>query len=245
MLRVLVEHRIAICAFGLTECAIPYTSIAVGERWIPSSVTGILNGAVPLIVLLISGLFGIRERPGLAGIVGTMLGFAGICILVGFQAVLGAPGAVGVGCIVVAMACYAIAPLIIQRHLHAVDPMVGAAACLIAASLALIGPAALTLPRHLPSGLALCCVAILGGVCTAAGTVLMTHLVRSVGAYRTSIATYINPLVATILGVFLLHEKLGVGSASGFGLILLGLWLATRRGVQNLVGQHPDTLGVL
>lgn len=244
VLEVLVEHKAAVCAFGLTECAIPYTSVALGEQWIPSSVAGILNGAVPLIILLIAGFFGIRERPGPLGLLGIVLGFAGICILAGFQAVSRPLGAAGVGCMVIAMACYAIAPLVIQRHLHAVDPIEGAAACLVVATLALIAPAALTFPQRVPDALVLSSVAILGGVCTAVGTVLMAHLVKSVGAYRTSIATYINPLVAAILGVLVLHERLDVGNAGGLGFILVGLWLATRRPEQDIVRQRQDSLGV-
>jgi hypothetical protein len=52
-------------------------------------------------------------------------------------------------------------------------------------------------------------------------------------------------LVATILGVFVLHEKLGVGTASGFALILVGLWLATRWTEQSIVSQQHDVLGPL
>ncbi|HVC29787.1 MAG TPA: EamA family transporter, partial [Steroidobacteraceae bacterium] len=52
---------------------------------------------------------------------------------------------------------------------------------------------------------------------------------KSAGAARASIVTYINPAVAALLGVALLNERLGIGGTAGFGLILRGSWLATRR----------------
>jgi drug/metabolite transporter (DMT)-like permease len=42
------------------------------------------------------------------------------------------------------------------------------------------------------------------------------------------VITYINPAVAALLGVSLLHERLGAGGILAFALILLGSWLATR-----------------
>jgi drug/metabolite transporter (DMT)-like permease len=53
--------------------------------------------------------------------------------------------------------------------------------------------------------------------------------VKNAGASRASIITYINPAVATLLGVVLLDERLGVWGLTGFGLILLGSWFSTRR----------------
>ena len=56
----------------------------------------------------------------------------------------------------------------------------------------------------------------------------MFYLVGHAGASRASVITYINPAVATLLGVTVLHEHLGVGGYIAFALILLGSWLATR-----------------
>jgi len=57
---------------------------------------------------------------------------------------------------------------------------------------------------------------------------LMFYLVNNAGPARASVITYINPAVATLLGVVVLHEHLGIGGIMAFALILLGSWLATR-----------------
>jgi drug/metabolite transporter (DMT)-like permease len=59
---------------------------------------------------------------------------------------------------------------------------------------------------------------------------LMFYLVAHAGASRAAVITYINPAVAALLGVWLLHERLGLGGIMAFVLILLGSWLGTLGG---------------
>ena len=49
------------------------------------------------------------------------------------------------------------------------------------------------------------------------------------GASRTTLITYINPVVAVTLGILVLGEPFTVGIAFGFPLILAGSYLATRK----------------
>jgi drug/metabolite transporter (DMT)-like permease len=73
----------------------------------------------------------------------------------------------------------------------------------------------------------------LGAVCTALAMLLMFYLIKAAGASRASLITYVNPAVAALLGVGILHERLGVGGLMAFALILLGTWQATRGGVSK------------
>lgn len=228
-LRPLADHKAAVLAFSLVEFAIPFCLISMGERWIPSSVTAILIAGVPLIIALISRFFGVHEQLGAVRLIGFVAGLAGVVALVGFGTLSGRLAWAGVGCVAVATVCYAIGALIIQRHLHAVDSLGPIAGSLAVASLLLLVPAMLSVPRHMPSVMALSSVAILGLVCTALSMLAMFYLVKSAGASRAAIVTYINPAIATLLGMVLLDERLGAWGLAGFGLILLGSWLATRR----------------
>jgi drug/metabolite transporter (DMT)-like permease len=81
---------------------------------------------------------------------------------------------------------------------------------------------------------------VLGAICTALAMVLLFYLIGQAGASRASVITYINPLVATLLGVLILHEHLGIGGITAFALILLGSWLGTR-GRRRLVSPTGDT----
>jgi len=227
-LRSLGKHKAAICAFGLVEFAIPFSLISLGERWISSSVTGILIAMVPMSIALIQRFFGIRESLGAWRIAGLAIGFFGVAALLGTGSISGSSGWAGVGCMLLATICYAVGPLIIQRHLHGLDSIGPLASSLLIASIVLFVPAVIELPAELPSAAALVSIAILGLLCTAVAMLLMFYLVRHAGASRASVITYINPVVATLLGVVVLDEHLGIGGYIAFALILLGSWLATR-----------------
>ena len=227
-LRSLGTHKAAICAFALVEFAIPFSLISFGERWISSSVTGMLIAMVPLSIALIQRFFGVHERLGLWRMLGLALGFVGVAALLGFGTISGPLGWAGVACMLVATLGYAIGPLIIQRHLSGLDPYGPLAASLLVAGIVLLIPAVLALPTRMPSAVALGSLAILGIVCTALAMLLMFYLVGHAGASRAAVITYINPAVAALLGVSLLHERLGLSGILAFMLILLGSWLATR-----------------
>jgi drug/metabolite transporter (DMT)-like permease len=227
-LKSLGKHKAAICAFALAEFAIPFSLISIGERWISSSVTGMLIAMVPLSIALIQRFFGVHERLGRWRILGLGVGFIGVAALLGFGTISGPLGWAGVACMLISTLGYAIGPLIIQRHLQGLDPYGPLAVSLLVATLVLLIPAALSLPAHMPSTTALGSIVILGVVCTSLAMLLMFYLVNHAGASRAAVITYINPAVAALLGVFLLHERLGASGILAFMLILFGSWLATR-----------------
>jgi drug/metabolite transporter (DMT)-like permease len=239
-LKPLRAHKSAVLIFGIVEFAVPFCAIAIGERWIDSSVTGILIAAVPLTIVLISRFFGIEERLGTGRLLGLGLGLVGVAALLGFGTVTGIRGWAGVACMLLATIGYAVGPLIIQRHFAGLDSIGPVAASLLVASLVLFVPAVVALPRSLPSVVALSSIGVLGVVCTASAMLLMFYLVGHAGAARASIVTYINPAVATLLGVWLLKEHLGLGGFAGFALVLLGSWLATRSGPAGVTKAHAE-----
>jgi drug/metabolite transporter (DMT)-like permease len=227
-LRRLADRKAAVVAFALVEFAVPFTVISLGERWISSSVTGILIAMVPLTVALIQRFFGASEALEPWRVAGLALGFAGVAALLGTGPISYPLGWAGVGCMLLATLGYAIGPLIIQRHFADLDSIGPLAVSLSVATAVLALPAAHDWPRQTPSATALISIVVLGLVCTALAMLLMFYLVRHAGAARAAVITYINPVVATLLGVAVLHERLGVGGAIAFATILLGSWLATR-----------------
>jgi drug/metabolite transporter (DMT)-like permease len=237
-LRSLGTHLAPICAFAVVEFVIPFSAISLGEQWIGSSVTAILIAMVPLTVVLISRFFGVHERLGPWRAAGLVLGLVGVVALVGLGPIAGLWAWIGVGCMVLATIGYAAGPLILLRHLADTDSVGAVAASQSVASLLLLPAALLTWPQRLPTPLALASIAVLGVVCSALAMLLMVYLIRQAGASRATIITYINPAVATLLGVLVLQEHLGLGGMLAFVLILLGSWLATRKSA-GAVAQCP------
>lgn len=227
-LRACHRHWGAISAFALVEFVVPFAAISLGERWISSSVTGILIALVPLTVVLISRYFALHEPLGFWRGFGLAVGLLGVVVLLGFGTVSGPLAWAGVACMLLAAVGYATGPLIVQRHMTGLDSLGPVAASVGVATLVLTVPAALSWPRQLPGATVLGAVLVLGALCTAVAMLLMVYLIRNAGAARASVITYINPAVATLLGVLVLHEQLGISGVLAFALILLGSWLSTR-----------------
>jgi drug/metabolite transporter (DMT)-like permease len=217
------------CAFALAELVIPFSLISLGERWISSSLTAVLIATLPFMVMLLAPLFGLAEPLSARRLAGLACGFIGVVVLLGIDPVHGVLGWVGVSCVAVATVGYAIGSLVVQRYLNGVDEFGAVALSLAIATVILLPAALLTLPRHAPSMLALGAVAVLGVVCTAVALWLYFYLVAEAGAARATVFTYVNPVVATLLGITLLGEHFSASFLAGLVLILAGSWVATAR----------------
>jgi drug/metabolite transporter (DMT)-like permease len=57
----------------------------------------------------------------------------------------------------------------------------------------------------------------------------MTTLVGRVGGPRGAVATYFIPVVAIVLGVLLLDERVAAAAVAGTALVVGGAWLTSRR----------------
>ena len=239
-LRKAFAHTAAVTAFAVAELVGPFSLIAMGEQWISSSLAGILIATVPLSVVLIAPLFGVKERIGALRIAGLAIGFCGVIAIVGLDTGHGPMLWAGVVCIMISVAGYAIGPLVVERYLSDVDELGAVAASLVVASILLLPLAAWSAPDHVPSTLSLTAVAALGIACTALALYLYFYLINVAGAARASVVAYINPAVAAVIGVLVLHEPFGVGTAVGMAMILLGSWLATGKSKSKEVRLKPD-----
>jgi len=226
-LRGLAGRWRAVAAYTACEVAVPFVLIAAGEQYIASSLAAILIASMPLMVALLSARLAAADRPTGLRLAGLVLGFGGVVALLGID-VAGRPGELlGAALVLVATLCYATATIIVDRRLGDLDPMGPIAASLGLATLVLAPAAVLAPPDGLPSGAALGSLVVLGVVCTALGLVLFFGLVVEAGPSRAAVITYVNPVVAVVLGVVALDERLGATAVAGLLAILAGSWLAT------------------
>ena len=229
-LKGLLLHKRVVLAFAFAELIVPFILISVGERWVSSSLAGILIATVPMMVILLSPLFGVHERLSGRRLAGLIIGLVGVVTLLGLDAVGGVLGWVGVGCIVVATLGYATGALLVQRHMSGFDELGAIAASLGVATVIMMPAAIWSMPAKVPSLLVLSSLVVLGVVCSAVALSLFFFLIARIGAARAAVITYVNPAVAALLGVLVLHESFGPGAVLGLALILLGSWLATHSG---------------
>lgn len=230
-LRGLSHHRGAILAYTATEIAVPFVLISVGEQHVSSSLAAILVSTMPLLLALVAIWLHPEHRPTGARLFGLVLGLGGVVAMLGID-VGGRPGELWGACLVlIATVGYATAPLIVSRYLAELDPLGPVAASLIVSTVVL-APAAFLWPPHvMPTPGALVALGVLGAICTVLGLVIFFQLINEAGPSRASVITYVNPVVAVIVGVLALHEHVGAMSLVGLALILGGSWLAAGKAV--------------
>jgi drug/metabolite transporter (DMT)-like permease len=222
-----LAHWRWVLLYTVVEVAIPWLLLSDGETRISSSLAGLLIAAVPFVGALLALVLGADDRLDARRLAGLLVGFVGVGVLVGFDLSGGNLGAVGE--IAVVTVCYALGPMVISRRLRAL-PAVGVIATSLALTAVAYAPVGvLQLPHHAPAVKVLLAVAALGLICTAVAFILFFALIAEVGPVRATVITYVNPAVALVLGVLILGEPFTAGTAVGFGLILAGSYLATRR----------------
>jgi len=225
-LRGLFKSWVPLLAFAAVEMGVPWLMLASAEQRITSSLAGLLISAVPLVGVVIATSLGNREHLGKASLAGLLLGVVGVAAIVGVDLRASGFALVEIGVVVVA---YAVGPVIISRYLNGLPSMAVIAVSLAACAIAYLPFAAVQWPRSVPPMDTIFSVGVLAVVCTALAFVLFFALIAAIGPVRATVITYINPAVAALLGVSVLHENFTFGMALGFGLVIAGSVLATRR----------------
>jgi drug/metabolite transporter (DMT)-like permease len=222
------EHRARLVAVSLIWVGIPFTLFPIAEQRINSAVTGLLNGAVPMFVVLFAALFFARRTTG-PQLVGVAVGFAGIVLISAPSLGEGSTQAAGVGLVLLATACYGLAtnlvvPLQLRYGSRAVMGRMLALATVWTLPYGLAG-----LPgSHVEAG-PVAAVAVLGIVGTGLAFLLMGSLVGRVGATRASFITYLIPVVALGLGVLFQDDHVEAPALVGVVLVVTGAILAGRK----------------
>jgi len=227
-LRLATRHFAWVVVFAAVEIAGPWVLLGWAEQHVTSSLAGLLVAGVPLVGTLIAVLTGRREsHVGGTGLVGLLVGLAGVALIAGSD--LTAENALAIGAMSLVVLGYALGPWILAHRLAGVPSLAVMAPALALTALLYLPVAVLQWPAAVPSQQALASIAVLGLVCTALAFVLFAELIAAMGPVRATVITYINPAVAALLGVVILGEPFTGFMAAGFGLVIAGSVLATGR----------------
>lgn len=219
-------------AIGLVWLGVPLLLFPLAQQWIDSSVAGMLNGAMPLMTVAWTALLG-RTFPGRVQALGLGVGFVGIVAVSVPEipvASLGTPQTLlGAAMALTAATLYGLAATLVtplQQRYGSLPVMLRAqrAAIVFVLPFALFG-----LRASRPSVPALLAMVPLGVLGTALAFVAIATLIGRVGAPRGSVAVYLVPIVAIVLGVVFLGEQVHPLALGGALLIVAGAWLTSRR----------------
>lgn len=211
--------------------SIPWTLFAWAETQVSSALAGIINGATPLMTLLVILIAFPEERPTRARVAGLGLGFVGIVVVIGPSSITGSGW--GIAALIGAITCYGVAFPYARRYLT--GPSAREQISPIAMALALmVGGIVVTAPLALVTGVvdgpvsssALLSVLALGALGSGIAYVLNFRVVTRADATTASTVTYLTPLVAVIAGAALLSEPVSWNQPVGGLLVVTGAAIA-------------------
>jgi len=220
------KHWPWVLAFGLVEMAGPFLLLGHAEQSLPSGLTGLLVATVPLFAALIALGGGDRGVLSPARLIGLLVGFVGVGVVVAGPGLAGGKvDFLAAGEVLLVAVLYATAPFIVARKLGHV-PSIGT----ITLALLFIGilylPVALLTQHTVPTVPSIVALIALGVVCTAIAFLAFFALIKEVGPVRAPLFTYVNPVIAILLGAIVLAEPLTPGLIIGFPLVIIGCWFA-------------------
>lgn len=207
--------------------AFPLSMFPIAERHVSSSVTGMLNGAMPIFTALVATVL-LRRLPGVRQRVGLAVGTVGLA-LVGFPTLTeGASSALGVLLILVALASYGVAINVVVplQQRYGALPVLRRAAGIAALILTPFGLAAV--PSSSWSWSAVGASLVLGVLGSAIAFIAAGTLAGRVGSTRGSTTTYLIPVVSLGLGVVVRGESVHLLAVLGCAVVLAGAFLVSR-----------------
>ena len=204
---------------------IPWTMVAWGAQALDAGVATILNSTAPIFTFILTVAVTRHEAVTSRKLIGVIAGMAGICLIVGVQA-LGGFGEQLIAQIICVLAavCYAGAA-IFGRNFGGLDPMAPAAGSLLCGAAILI-PISLvvdrpwTLAPSMNSLLALLAIAVFS---TALAFVIYFRLIQTLGSVGATAQAYLRVPIGVAFGVIFLGEQLSSTVWIGLACVVVGV----------------------
>ncbi|QIG46349.1 EamA family transporter [Nordella sp. HKS 07] len=203
----------------------PFTLIAWAELTIDAGLAAILNSTTPIFTFLITIAITRHEPAGWRKFLGVLAGLAGICLIIGVEALNGlGRELLSQLAMLLATFSYAIAA-IFGRNFKELDPMMPAAGSMLCGALILI-PASLvvdqpwTLTPSVDSLLALLALAVFS---TALAFCIFFRLVHTLGSVGTTAQAYLRVPIGVAIGAWFLGEQLSDTAWIGLVCVVLGV----------------------
>jgi drug/metabolite transporter (DMT)-like permease len=205
--------------------AVPFTLIAWAETSVDAGLAGILNAGSPIFVFLISMVLFRAEAAAGRKLFGVVAGMAGVCLIIGVEALSGVGREVMAQlALVAATACYGAAALF-GRNFKGLDPILPAAGSLICGA-AILLPVSLIVDRPWtlsPSTESIEALLALSLFSTALAFIIYFRLIERIGSVGTTSVAYLRVPIGVAISVVFLGERLSATAWAGLALVFIGV----------------------
>ena len=226
--KIATEHKRKMWILCLIWMAIPFFLFPIAERTVASSIAGMMNGALPVVVIVVTALW-LRAKLSGQRIVAVLIGFLGIVLIAVPSINEGSSADVKwIFYLLAALICYAVA-LNIARPLQAIYSSATLMLRVVSISTVISAPLGLYALRTTTFTFALFgATVVLGALGSGIAFLLFGTLLKRTGTVRAMIPTYFTPIVGTFLGVLFNGEKVLALSLVGMLVVIFGAWLTSR-----------------
>lgn len=204
---------------------VPFTLIAWAEYSVDAGLAAILNSTTPIFAFLLTVAITRHEPVTWRKLFGVIAGMAGICLIVGLQALNGlGRELISQLAIIAATVSYAGAA-IFGRNFKGLDPLVPAAGSLLCGT-ALLIPASIIIDQPwtlAPSTSSILALLGLSVFSTALAFAIYFRLIHTLGSVGTTAQAYLRVPIGVGIGVLFLGESLGSTAWIGFVCVFIGV----------------------
>lgn len=212
----------------LFNVAAPFLLIAWAELTIDAGVASLLMGSGPFMAVVASHLATRDDRLSISKLVAVALGFAGILVIVGWEAIgrLG-DNLPGQAAALLGAACYVTSGVLVRKVVR-IQPLHMSVVVLFLALIVLATLAAAIdgIPRRDVSAEAWIWLIYLGVFPTGLAYFLRYHLIRKIGLSAFSIGVNLIPVFGIGLGAIVLGEPVSAQTVLALVLVVSGLFVA-------------------
>ncbi len=223
------KHLKIIFLYAIGELIGPWFLITNAQEKLSSGLTSLLVCTTPIWATVFASLYGDKTVWEGKRIVGLGVGFTGVIFLVGLETFSNIGNGLAIGEVLLASIGYAWAVNMIVKKLPKADLMAINAVAMAMTAIVYFPFALANMPTSLPSTKAIISLVVLGIFCTGGGFISFFIVLRKIGPARASLVTYMNVMIAVLLGVIVLSEPLTIGIIIGLPLVLIGSFLASRK----------------
>jgi drug/metabolite transporter (DMT)-like permease len=216
-----------IAVVGILQFSLNYGLVFWGEQYISSGLAAVLQSTFPAFGLVIAHFYLPQERLTAGRVMGVLLGVCGVAVIFSDQlSVAGSMALLGSVALVLSALCGSYSNVLVKAYGGKIDPQVFAACQMIFGCVPLlaIGLSTEGNPLHfhwtMMAIVSLLYLTVVGSVVAFA---LYYWLVRNMDVTNTMLIALVTPVIAVILGMIALHEKLNWRLLAGAACIIAGI----------------------
>ena len=233
-----------IAVSGLLQFTLNYGLVFWGEQYISSGLAAVLQSSFPAFGLVIAHFYLPQERLTVGRVIGVLLGVCGIGVIFSDQlSIAGSMALLGSIALVLSALCGSYSNVLVKAYGSRIDPQVFAACQMIFGFVPLLAIGISTEGNPLRyhwtkmAVISLLYLTVVGSVVAFA---LYYWLVRKMDVTNTMLIALVTPVVAVLLGMIVLDEKLNWRLFAGSACIISGIGLIVLRKRQQTVSTGAE-----